>query len=198
MTGIRRYLTTELAIQDIDNLDEAQIISIDNTEAIYRVNRTHQTIEPITSPTLGIVPTGTIIAYWGTNVPSGYLPCTGVEYDTEQYPLLYTILQSNKTPDLREIYLCGAGENSNTTIAGHDVIQIHEFKNDQMQGHTHTGGQPLTIAAGGYGLDNGGLWFGNVYNRTLNDYADNGNGTPRIGNVTRPKSIGINYLIRAI
>lgn len=199
MIGIKRYLTVELVLQDIDNLDDAQIVSVDDTEALYRVNKAMGTIEPITSPTLGIVPTGTIITYLGATVPDGYLPCTGVEYDTTQFPKLYALLNSNKTPDLRELYLVGSGLNSDNTIIGHDEVGLAEFKNDQLQGHGHTNGSgALTVAAGGYGLGGGSLWNYSVYNRTLTTFVDSGSGTPRYGNVTRPKSFGINYLIRAI
>ena len=199
MIGIKRYITESSALQDIDNLEDAQVISLDDTEAIYRVDKTNNRIESITSPTLGIVPPGTIITYIGSTVPEGYLPCTGVEYDTTQYPKLYTLLKSNKTPDLRELYLVGAGLNSDATIKGHDEVKLAEFKEDQLQGHGHTNGAgALTVASGGYGLDGGGLWYGNVYNRALTTFVDSGNGAPRYGNVTRPKSFGINYLIRAV
>lgn len=199
MIGIKRYTTEALALQDIDNLEEAQVISLDDTEAIYRVDKANNRIESITSPTLGIVPTGTIITYIGATVPEGYLPCTGVEYDTTQFPKLYALLNSNKTPDLRELYLVGSGLNSDTTIKGHDEVKLAEFKEDQLQGHGHTNGSgALTVATGGYGLNGGNLWYGGIYNRTLTTFVDSGNGAPRYGNVTRPKSFGINYLIRAI
>lgn len=183
MIGIKRYLTAELVLQDIDNLDDAQIVSVDDTEALYRVNKAMGTIEPITSPTLGIVPTGSIIQYLGTNVPDGYLPCTGAEYDITQYPKLYNILQSNKLPDLRGLFLMGAGTSERPEIvANPDSIELGEFKNYQIGEHTHILGTGITNWAYGFNVATGST-TGGVRQTT----------TP-----TRPRAFGVNFIVRAI
>lgn len=184
MIGIKRYITEATALQDIDNLEDAQVISLDDTEAIYRVDKTNNRIEPITSPTLGIVPTGTIITYIDNTVPDGYLPCTGVEYDITQYPKLYTILQSNKTPDLRELVLVGVGRNETQDIALHDEFTLGQFKDSQMGEHWHGISNSSSAT-----YNNRGVWFASAQSTSHATTTT----TP-----TRTKQFGINYLIRAI
>ena len=102
------------------------------------------------------MPLGTIIALYRTTVPTGFLPCNGATFDVNQYPALYTILGTNKLPDLRECNLVGIGQSSRALISAHDIYTIGQFKDDQMQtlsatvdasqaeitindpGHTHT------------------------------------------------------------
>lgn len=81
----------------------------------------------------GGLPVGSILALHTNRVPAGYLPCNGATYDITQYPALYTILQSNVLPDLREMNLVGAGSNTTQTIGTHDTYTIGQFKDDQVQ-----------------------------------------------------------------
>lgn len=81
----------------------------------------------------GGLPVGSILALHTNRVPSGYLPCNGATYDIAQYPALYTILQTNVLPDLREMNLVGAGTNAAQNITTHDVYTIGQFKDDQVQ-----------------------------------------------------------------
>lgn len=183
MIGIKRYITESSALQDIDNLEDAQIISLDDTEAIYRVDKTNNRLESITSPTLGIVPTGCLVQYLGNNVPDGYLPCTGAEYDITQYPKLYSILRSNKLPDLRGLFLMGAGTSERPEIvAKPDSIELGEFKDYQIGAHTHSLGTSITNWVYGFNVATGNV-TGGVSSST----------TP-----TRPRAFGVNYLVRAI
>lgn len=144
------------------------------------------------------LPVGTIIALYSNTVPTGFLPCNGVEYDIEQYPALYILLASNKTPDLRECNLVGIGQSTREAIAVHDIYTVGQFKDDQFQGHEHTFYQPSTTAS----------ISDNDYNAGLDTYLYEGSGTtdstvegmygtPRTGNVTRGKQVGVNYAIKA-
>ena len=81
----------------------------------------------------GGLPVGSILALHTNRVPSGYLPCNGATYDIAQYPALYTILQTNVLPDLREMNLVGTGTNSTQNISTHDVYTLGQFKDDQVQ-----------------------------------------------------------------
>lgn len=183
MIGIKRYITEASALQDIDNLEDAQVISLDDTEAIYRVDKTNNRIEPITSPTLGIVPPGCVISYLGYNVPDGYLPCTGAEYDTTQYPKLYSVLRSNKLPDLRGLFLMGSGTSERPEIvAKPDSIDLNEFKDYQIGAHTHSLQTGITDWTYGFNVATGNV-TGAVTSST----------TP-----TRPRAFGVNYIVRAI
>lgn len=46
-------------------------------------------------------PVGTIIMYWGTTAPEGYLICNGGSFNTNLYPQLTAILGRATTPDFR-------------------------------------------------------------------------------------------------
>lgn len=46
-------------------------------------------------------PVGTILPYWGSNIPDKYLLCDGSTFDADEYPALYMHLGTNVLPDLR-------------------------------------------------------------------------------------------------
>ena len=100
-------------------------------------------------------------------------------------------------PDLREITLVGAGENSTLTIASHDVYAVGEFKDDQMQGHWHNS-PDLTD----YYVDWNSRRFGPGQFNTADGHpvkdpiSDGKNGTPRVGTTTHGKQIGVNYFMK--
>lgn len=134
------------------------------------------------------LPIGTIIALYTNSVPSGYLPCNGVTFDTTQYPSLYILLGRNTTPDLRECNLVGIGESTREVIINHDVYTLGQFKDDQMQEHTHTMshftslGEQYELTSGqDYGFD------------TVQTSANSG----RTGATTHGKNVGVNYAIKA-
>lgn len=52
-------------------------------------------------------PVGTIIAYYGTTAPDGYLACDGSTFSATTYPELRTLLNSTILPDLRVEFLRG-------------------------------------------------------------------------------------------
>ncbi|MDR1308637.1 MAG: phage tail protein, partial [Deltaproteobacteria bacterium] len=58
------------------------------------------------------VPVGTVITYYGTIAPDGYLACDGGNFSANDYPLLYDHLGKNTTPDLRGAFIRGLGGNS--------------------------------------------------------------------------------------
>jgi hypothetical protein len=58
------------------------------------------------------IPVGTIIAYYGTEAPEGYLACDAGQFDALLYPNLYALLGKNTVPDLRGCFLRGTGGNA--------------------------------------------------------------------------------------
>lgn len=141
------------------------------------------------------LPLGAIIPVYSNVCPSDYLPCNGVAFDENQYPALYNLLGDNHTPDLRECALVGIGESdrASSELATHDVYTLGQFKDDQLQDHTHlsTGANqnfPGSSASGSQGLYTG------VQNYTTTT------GAITYGNrgaVTRGKRLGVNYCIKA-
>ena len=136
-------------------------------------------------------PLGTILPLYSSVIPSGYLLCDGSQFSSSTYPALYALLGDDHTPDLRECVLVGAGTNSTDTIADHDVYTVGEFKDDQVQTHSHR--------QAGYSIISGSTYIpinaGNGYTVGSRDYTENNTG--RSGNTTRTKQKGVNYIIKA-
>ena len=94
-------------------------------------------IIPLTTDTGTGAPVGTLIQQYKKVPMSGYLYCDGSTFDENAYPALYMYLGSNVLPDYRECVMVGAEQNTTDTIATHDVYGEGEFKDDQLQQHTH-------------------------------------------------------------
>lgn len=148
-----------------------------------------------------LTPTGTILSGLYTKAPSGFLFCDGSEVAITDYPQLYAtigelaICQSEnegyfKLPDLRETVLVGAGENTTLTIADHDVYELGEFKDDQVQDHTHSEKAP----SGGWNT----LDAGSIQAPTRGYTSDTTGGVKsgRSGTTTHGKQVGVSYIIK--
>lgn len=96
-----------------------------------------KTIIPLTTDAGTGAPVGTLIQQYKKKPMSGYLYCDGSTFDENAYPALYMYLGSNILPDYRECVMVGAEQNTTDTIAAHDVYTEGEFKDDQLQQHTH-------------------------------------------------------------
>ena len=94
-------------------------------------------IVPLTTDTGTGAPVGTLIQQYKKKPMSGYLYCDGSTFDENAYPALYMYLGTNVLPDYRECVMVGAEQNTTDTIATHDVYTEGEFKDDQLQSHTH-------------------------------------------------------------
>lgn len=149
------------------------------------------------------IPTGSVFPFAGIAAPEGFLLCNGQEVSRFTYAKLYGILGDTygagdgtatfNLPDYREITLVGAGQNEKLNIIEHDIYNIGEFKDDQMQGHVHdvyrnretnpTGGAGTTTVYG-------------ATESTSGPKSDGVNGIPRTGKTTHGKQIGINYIIK--
>ena len=149
------------------------------------------------------IPTGTVFPFAGITAPEGFLLCNGQEVSRFTYARLYEIIGDTygtgdgsttfNVPDYREVTLVGAGQNEKLNIIEHDIYNIGEFKDDQMQGHVHeVYSNRETEATGGAGTVT-------IYGKktsTSEPKADGVNGIPRTGKTTHGKQIGINYIIK--
>ena len=93
------------------------------------------------------IPVGTIVAYYGSTIPDGWLLCNGSTFTQADYPDLYTFLgNSNVLPDLRGLFLRGAGTYGVTTNIGSNKTfeiaptagAVRSLQADVFKSHTHT------------------------------------------------------------
>ena len=147
-------------------------------------------------------PIGTVLSFAGQTPPNGYLLCDGSSYAVADYQDLYDVIGNTyggdstnfNVPDYRETVLVGVGENTTDTIATHDVYELGEFKDDQLQGHEHNTYKNYEgSATGGAGST---TTYGGVVS-TLDIISDDTNGTPRVGTTTYGKQKGVTYIIKA-
>ena len=150
----------------------------------------------------GGVPVGTIHHYIGIVAPEGYLMCDK-SYNATDYPQLWAVLPDSLKNfdtgtfdiDFRELVIVGAGQNAKQDIKSHDVYELGQFKDDQLQGHTHDTG--YSSLAGPYSkmvISSGS--GDNSTKLTLGITNQSGYGTVRVGKTTHGKQIGLNYIIK--
>jgi microcystin-dependent protein len=86
---------------------------------------------------------GAIVPYGTEFPPPGCLPCDGSTFQREDYPILYDRLHPDlilnadefQTPDLRNVFVAGAGDNySSFETGGADTVTLTE---SEMPSHTH-------------------------------------------------------------
>lgn len=165
-------------------------------------------IEAFISP----IPIGTVLPFAGNIEPEGFLFTEGQEVLRNAYPGLFAAIGTTygegdgattfNLPDYREMVLVGAGQNAKLNIKEHDIYELGQFKDDQLQGHSHN----LEWSDGLPNYSKGGLYSGGgSYNSntskatklTIKGVAtDNENGDPRVGTTTHGKQIGIKYIIK--
>lgn len=148
------------------------------------------------------VPTGTVQHGFYLTEPEGWLFCNGQSLLRSQYPALWNLLKdidecqgdgstTFTTPDLRECVIVGAGTSTRTAIITHDVYALGEFKDDQLQVHTHSYTCSNNNNKANY---DGGGRDGNL---NTGVYGTNtGSNTGRSGSTTHGKQFGMNYIIK--
>lgn len=161
---------------------------------------------------------GTIQIGLYQSAPNGWLMCDGSEVSKSTYARLYkeigdkfgtaTNTDNFVLPDFRECVLVGAGENKTLAIASHDVYEIGQFKDDQLQniiGKVGSSGNPSFQETSDMGAFNDSV-------RTYS-WSTGGEGTKRnsgridilvfnvsraarAGTTTHGKQVGVNYIIK--
>ncbi len=174
---------------------------ISTTRTAWTAERVKQAIASL-GPTNG-VPSGTVIMTARSTAPSGFLLCDGSAVSRTTYAALFSAISTTwgsgdgsttfNLPDMRGAAPAGAG--TSTGYTQNETISVATKYDDQFQGHA------VTIKAvafpGGTGA-NGTLYSPNGTDSTTKGQisTDGVNGTPRTGNVTRGKRVGINFIIK--
>ena len=162
------------------------------------------------------VPIGVYLSWGSDNIPAGFLECNGQgPLNRSDYPVLYTRVPPNciidentfRVPDLRETSIVGVGENATLTIAAHDVYELGQFKDDQIQGHNHFLGDRNGARNTGLGAGTGTTSSyaaaantgtrGIPLERATEVISDDNNGQPRTGTTTHGKQYGLRFIVKA-
>ena len=146
-------------------------------------------------------PVGTIIAFGGNTIPTGYLECNGESKLSSAYPELSAVLGNSWglpsgtnfiLPDLRGLFLRGVTGSSpndpdvNTrTFTGANANAVGSMQMDTLGSHTHTAYQTRNNNTN---VDNGGYsWPNETYVVQT---------APTGGNETRPRNAYVRYIIK--
>jgi len=151
-----------------------------------------------------LFPVGTIIHSLATEAPEGFMSMEGQAIPTVYDELIAVV--GPILPDTRECVLVGAGENTELTIAAHDVYAVGEFKDDTIQGHKHTdAGHTHTVQdqsehrSLGSGNTNQYEWAGEsgtgYANLGLPTKFNDDYGEPRVAETTHGKQFGVKMYI---
>jgi microcystin-dependent protein len=160
------------------------------------------------------VPTGSIMPYIGTTAPAGWLMCDGNLIPSGTFSDdLKALLGTTTTPDLRAMFLRGAGTGNLRTgptvkTIQQDDLKAHlhkvEINTNYTGNHTHT----VKFSNDDYSGGGGGSTgleddTPNIFNKSLTSSSDgnhahnvNGDTGSTGGTETRPINYGVNYIIK--
>ena len=178
--------------------------------ATYKYDKTTGELTKIAGGTLyADTPVGTIQAFGGTAIPTGWLLCDGTELNRTDYPDLFAVIGTSfgtpsantkfKLPDLRESTLKGTGLTSKSNNHyDSDGLALGEFIDDRVQVHRH---YAFNGNYNGWNLFFSNISEGKVVRGDSTDY-NNGKGTGematgRTGATTEVKAVGVNFIIKA-
>ena len=203
----QRVENVEKKVSSSEN--EMSLIETKINEVNKNIAAVNANVESVGEQVAQWVLIGEVKQYFGATIPDKYLLCNGQEIAQADYPELYAVIGSLsvcqsenegmfKLPDLREVTLVGAGQNEKLSITEHDVYNVGEFKDDQLQTHKH-----YRYSGRRNGWNIAPREGGSVgYSATDSTNYNNGEqvGEPascREGSTTHGKQIGVNFIIRA-
>ncbi len=151
------------------------------------------------------VPVGTIVAYYGTSEPSGWLICNGQTIPNDYNHSALISLCGTNTPDLRGVFLRGIDGGRGLDYArGLGDYQGDDFRSHNHGGVTSTGNSKFYRTVLNSGMSSAGNhqkgWGDGVSTDTEDTNWSNSNHTHNIlvdgGAETRPKNIAVNFIIK--
>jgi len=143
-----------------------------------------------------------------SNAPSSWFLCNGDAISRSVYKKIYDVIGTTygvgdgsttfNLPDMRAAAPVGAGTSVGYTQ--NETIALGSKLNDQFQGHRMSSLHTNFITDGVIlpGTGSGGLKGSYTDPTTGDPITDGTNGTPRVGSVTRGKSVGVNYIIKVL
>jgi microcystin-dependent protein len=163
----------------------------------------------------GIIPTGTIIAYGASAVPTGWFECDGSEKSRTEFETLFHVIGTNfgdgdgkttfKLPDLRGEFI--RGYDKKRGVDSKNNRQFGSNQSGQIEAHKHI--SPFGESKGRnpiYGETERGDYLGyqgNMNNNNTQWFTNDGsnqdgqvNADGVIGNETRPRNVALMYIIK--
>lgn len=136
------------------SIDKSLFTAISNSQAYLKVSQgavvfSNEKLQavPYAIQAQNGVPTGTIMAYIGTTAPTGWLMCDGASFpDNVYHAQLKSLLGSTTAPNLRGLFLRGAGDATGYT--GKTGPSLKTVQIDDLATHNHSVGTLQTAAAG--------------------------------------------------
>jgi len=97
------------------------------------------------------VPTGSIMPFIGTVAPKGWALCEGQSLTSiTPLPSVLIAMIGNNAPDLRGMFLRGAGTNSNSSYSTNVGPDLKVIQADSLESHLHAAGTLVTDTAGSH------------------------------------------------
>jgi microcystin-dependent protein len=161
-----------------------------------------------------ILPAGFLGEFGGLTAPDGWLLCDGSPVSRTTYADLFAAIGTTwgagdgsttfNVPDLRGAFLRGTGSHGSETMADGSAFAgpaVGAFENDQFQGHWHKVNRYLEATSDQVSGNTIGVSDGPLNNESSRWEArrivtDTTNGTPRIGDETRPFAAGVLICIK--
>ena len=161
-----------------------------------------------------------IAAFGMAAAPTGWIICNGTAVSrTVTYDALFAVIGTTwgvgdgsntfNLPDLEGAFLRGTGSHGTSTMANSSAFagpSLGAFENDQSQDHAHS------LKTSGYGVGHTGTGLSasashrmmdtpanhdfNVWFETFGPKQENSQGTPRVGDETRPFNAGVTFCIK--
>jgi microcystin-dependent protein len=157
---------------------------------------------------------GTIKEFAGATAPSGWLVCDGSAVSRTTFANLFSVIgtvygvgdgsTTFNLPDFQGRSPKGVGTSSGGTDVTHvaETVTLGLKQNDKMQGHRHEmwGADSATGGTGAY-AQGGGINTNATTKNNTNTFVraattDDTNGTPRTGDITTGKCLGVNFIIK--
>ena len=145
--------------------------------------------DALASVSKSVMPVGTVIHFYGTTAPAGWLPCDGSFFSPVSYPLLHALLGTDRTPDMRGLFVRGYDP---TGVVDPDGASrtLGSVQEDELKSHGHVS-EPIPRDRGPGNLGNA-VWGDEIYYGT-NQLTILPTGGPE----TRPRNMSLLFCIKA-
>jgi hypothetical protein len=149
------------------------------------------------APRLDGVPPGTLVAYWSSRIPDGWLLCDGSAVpEGARYDRLRGLI-GERVPDLRGLFLRGIGQNADPAFryegdAGRTLAQLQQ---DELKSHAHVfDDYTFSENAGSGGNAWGSAGRSDIDNVPASPYSHSTGHTG--GGETRPKNAAVYWIVK--